>query len=158
MKYPPFFESGTKSEIGSHLFTAEEIIRFARKYDPQPFHIDEEAARESVLGGLCASGWHTAAAWMRLQRDFAAARLAEWIDAGNPPYEMGPSPGFKNMRWIRPVYAGDTITYINTTDSCRPSESRPGWYVFSGSQEGINQKGERVFSFESVGFLRFPAD
>ena len=158
MKLSPFFEPGHRSEIGSHTFTRDEIIRFARKFDPQPFHIDEEKARASVLGGLCASGWHTAAVWMRLMRDFNAGSVAEWVAAGNPPYAIGPSPGFKNLRWIRPVYVDDTITYFNNTETCRPSASRPGWYIFSGRQEGINQHGKPVFSFDSTGFLRYPAD
>ena len=158
MKNPPFCTPGQRDILGSHTFTAEEIIRFAKKYDPQPFHIDEEAARNSVLGGLCASGWHTAAVWMRKFRDSGKAAHDAWLAEGNPPYEMGPSPGFKNMRWIRPVYVGDTITYANITQEWRPSASRPGWFVYTGVQEGTNQKGEPVFSFESAGFLRYPAD
>jgi acyl dehydratase len=158
VKLPPFFEPGFRVEIGSYTFTADEIVRFAVKYDPQPFHVDEEKARSSIFGGLCASGWHTAAMWMRKHRDHAKQALAEWVAAGNPPYEIGPSPGFDNLRWIRPVYAGDTITYFNETRSCRPTASRPGWYVFTGLQEGLNQNGEPAFSFESVAFMKFPAE
>ena len=157
MKTPPFMQPGNRAESGSHTFTRDEILRFAGKFDPQRFHIDEEAARRSVLGGLCASGWHTAAVWMRLQRDSTAAGIAAWVAEGNPPFEIGPSPGFDNMRWIRPVYVGDTITYFNTTRTCRPTSSRPGWFVFTGFQEGLNQKGEPVFSFESIAFARYPA-
>ena len=157
MKNPPFCTPGERNELGSHTFTAEEIIRFAKKYDPQPFHIDEAAARASVLGGLCASGWHTAAVWMRKFRDTQQVENAKWLAEGNPPYEIGPSPGVKNMRWIRPVYVGDTIAYANVTESWRASASRPGWFVYTGVQEGVNQKGEAVFSFESAGFMRYPA-
>ena len=77
-----------------------------------------------MLGGLCASGWHTAAVWMRKFRDSGKVAHDAWLAEGNPPYEMGPSPGFKNMRWIRPVYVGDTITYANITQEWRPSASR----------------------------------
>ena len=157
MKLPPLFEAGHRARLGSHTFSRAEIIRFATRFDPQRFHVDEEAARNSVLGALCASGWHTAAVWMRKQRDWSAAALAEWVGAGNPPFEIGPSPGFDNLRWIRPVYVDDTIAYFNTTRACRPSASRPGWYVFTGFQEGLNQKGEPVFSFDSFGFMKFPA-
>lgn len=157
MKLPPFFEPGFRGDLGAHTFSREEIIRFARKFDPQPFHVDEEKARDSVLGGLCASGWHAASVWMRLQRDASARAIAEWVAEGNQPYEIGPSPGLNNMRWIRPVYAGDTISYFGTTDTCRPTASRPGWYVFTGTQRGLNQKEEPVFSFETIAFLKFPA-
>lgn len=158
MKYPPFFDEGFRAELGSHLFTAEDIIRFAVKYDPQPFHVDPEKARRSVLGGLCASGWHTASVWMRKQRDHAAAALAEWLAEGNEAYEYGPSPGFDKLRWIRPVYAGDTITYFNQTLSCRPSASRPGWHVLVGGPEAFNRNGEPVLTFQSAVFVRFPAN
>lgn len=158
MNMPPILRPGQRDALGSHTFTREEIIRFASRYDPQRFHIDEEAARKSVLGGLCASGWHTAAIWMRKFRDASDAAVAAWVAAGNRPYEIGPSPGFDNLRWIRPVYVDDTISYFCTTMTCRPSASRPGWYVFTGAQEALNQKGEPVMSFDSTGFARYPAD
>lgn len=157
MTMPSLFLPDRRTKLGSHTFTAEEILRFARKYDPQPFHVDPEAARNSVLGGLCASGWHTAGMWMRKFRDHCATLNAEWVADGNPPFEMGPSPGVRNMRWIRPVYVDDTITFWNQTKSARESASKPGWFIYSSYQEGINQKDEPVFSFESTGFLRYPA-
>ena len=92
---------------GQLPFDAEAIKAFARKYDPQPFHVDEEAARESVFGRLCASGWHTAAMWMKLN---LAHRGPDW-DGPGPAPEFGPSPGFKNLKWLKPVYAGETVTF-----------------------------------------------
>lgn len=157
MKLPPLFTPGHVERLGDHLFTADEIVEFARKYDPQIFHLDAEAAKKSVLGGLCASGWHTAAMWMRKQRDRTAELLKELERDGYGKVEYGPSPGYKNLRWIRPVYAGDTVSYTSETLECRPSASRPGWYILTSRSAGLNQKGQPVLSFESSVFLRYPA-
>ena len=157
IELPDFMVPGYKADIGSHTFGAEEIITFAKTYDPQIFHIDAEAAKKSVLGGLCASGWHTASMWMRKQRDFAAKRVDARADLGQKNAEFGPSPGFQNLKWLRPVYAGDTITYFIETLTCRPSASRPGWYVSSSTCGGRNQHGDLVIVFESSVFLKFPA-
>lgn len=154
---PPFMTEGHEWSLGTHEFTAAEIIRFATKYDPQPFHLDEEIARNSMLGGLCASGWHTASQWMRMMRDAADAMVGQMKESGGPVAEFGPSPGFDNLRWIKPVYAGDNITYSGRTTSCRPSASRPGWWIMKTAQKGVNQHGETVFSFDSTGFVKFPA-
>ncbi len=106
-----FFEDivvGERDEIGAHTFTAEEIKRFARAFDPQPFHLDEAAAEESHFGRLCASGWHTLAVWMKLnvrhlqRRARASARRPACRLA-----RLGPSPGFDELKWLKPVYAGD---------------------------------------------------
>ncbi|MCB1430164.1 MAG: dehydratase, partial [Nitratireductor sp.] len=78
MMLPPWFEPGFTAELGEHCFEADEIIAFARKFDPQPFHLDAELARKSAFGGLCASGWHTASVWMRKQRDHSAIAIREW--------------------------------------------------------------------------------
>lgn len=154
MKLPPFFTPGHRVEIGSHLFDAEGIVRFASRYDTQVFHLDPEAAKDSLFGGHCASGWQTASVWMRKQRDHAAQFNAEWEAAGNGRIEYGPSPGFRNLRWLKPVYAGDTVHYSMTTLACRPSGSRPGWHLLTGLQEGVNQHGEKVIAFESSVFIR----
>jgi acyl dehydratase len=150
-----FFEDlviGETEPLGSHLFTPEEIKAFARAYDPQPFHLDEAAAEASPFGGLCASGWHTAGIWMRLMVQTrlrkAAARQAE----GLPVARMGPSPGFKDLRWILPVYAGDTISYDSTLVEKRASASRPGWGLVTHLNGGTNQMGARVFEFTSTAF------
>ena len=146
------FIVGEPLVLGSHLFTAEDIVRFARQYDPQAFHVDAEAAKASVLGGLCASGWHTAAACMRLNVDYRYGRLKAWIEAGNAAPRIGPSPGFKNMRWPKPVFAGDTITFTQTVTEKRVSDSRPGWGLLSFTTLGVNQDGAKVFTFDGVAF------
>ncbi|MCU0790057.1 MAG: MaoC family dehydratase [Nitratireductor sp.] len=157
MNLPPFFAAGHVEQLGDHLFTADEIMAFARKYDPQIFHLDPEAAKQSVLGGLCASGWHTVAMWMRKQRDHSAELLPRLEREGHGKVEYGPSPGFSSLRWIRPVYAGDTVSYSSETLTCRPSASRPGWHVMSARNVGVNQHGQPVLSFESTVLVKHPA-
>ena len=154
---PPFMVKGWTAEIGSHTFTAPEIIEFATAYDPQPFHLDQKLAEASIFGGLCASGWHTAAIWMRKQRDHVKISIKERIDAGLPIPEFGPSPGFENLQWLAPVFAGDTITYFNSTVAIRPSKSKEGWFILTGKQSGVNQHGKMVLTFESTAFLKYPA-
>ena len=154
---PDFMIPGYRADIGSHTFTPEEIITFAKAYDPQIFHVDAEAARKSVLGGLCASGWHTASMWMRKLRDFASERSHNRASQDLPNAEYGPSPGFENLKWLRPVYAGDTVTYFTETLSCRASASKPGWYVATSLCGGRNQHGDDVIRFESSVFLKFPS-
>ena len=151
-----FFEDiaiGERAELGSHTFTADDIKRFARKYDPQPFHLDEEAAARSHFGALVASGWHTASIWMRLmvehQRREDEARRAR----GEAVASLGPSPGFRELKWLKPVYAGDTVTYSTEIVDKRASNSRPGWGLMSIRNTGVNQKGEPVISFISVAFV-----
>jgi len=153
---PDFMVPGWKAEIGQYRFTAEAITRFARAYDPQTFHLDEEAAKHTLLGGLCASGWHTAAIWMRKQRDFMAIEIARRSREGLAVPEFGPSPGFVNLKWPRPVMANDTVTYFNSTLECRASKSRPGWYILSGRQSAKNQHDQPVLSFESSVLVKYP--
>jgi acyl dehydratase len=151
----PFLEDmavGAVSELGSCTFTAEDIIRYAKTFDPQPFHVDPEAAKWSLFGGLCASGWHTAAIWMK---QMIAHRERSWAESrrrGEPPPQLGPSPGFKNLKWSKPVYAGDTITYRSQVIATRPSASRPGWGLAFHRNSGVNQHGEEVFGFDGAVF------
>jgi acyl dehydratase len=144
---------GERAEIGTHRFTADEIKAFAHAYDPQLFHVDEDAATRSHFGALCASGWHTAATWMRLmvqhRRREAEARAAR----GEPIPELGPSPGFRNLRWFKPVYAGDVITYATEVVEKRTSISRPEWGLVGFLNSGANQHGETVVSFVSTAFV-----
>jgi acyl dehydratase len=140
------FRIGDRTLIGSHTFTAEDIMTFARAYDPQPFHIDEEAARASHFGGLIASGWQTAAIWMRLNLAYMGELAAERAARGEPMGRLGPSPGFKDMKWIKPVRAGDTLTYGVEVVDARPSASRPGWGVLTHRAFAHNQHGEEVYS------------
>lgn len=143
---------GETQVLGSHTFTADEIKTFARAYDPQPFHLDEAAAAASHFGALCASGWHTAGIWMRLMVQHADRQREERIARGLPVAEMGPSPGFRDMKWLRPVYAGDTITYAATLVEARPSQSRPGWGLVTHHNTGTNQDGTLVFEFTATAF------
>ncbi|ENR91395.1 hypothetical protein C043_01407 [Brucella abortus 80/101] len=89
---------GEERVLGTYTFTAEEIIAFARKFDPQPFHIDEEAAKNSLFGGLCASGWHTTAIFMKLNVASMVQASRETVQRGETPPTFGPSPGFENLK------------------------------------------------------------
>ena len=137
------FAVGDTMEMGSHSFTEAEIIEFARQFDPQTFHIDPVAAKNSFFGGLIASGWHTCAIAMRLMVDKYVARSAS----------LG-SPGLDNIRWVAPVRAGDTISYRRTTTAARPSESKPGVGLIHSQWEATNQRGETVMTMEGWGMFR----
>ncbi len=146
-------EPGAVLELGSYTFSREAIIRFAEKYDPQPFHLSDEGAAESHFGKLCASGWHTASVFMRLlvlttQELEKAAR-----DKGELIGRTGPSPGLEDLQWLRPVYAGDTITYKRVITGKTESRSRPEWGIVHGENHGINQNGEPVFYLKSNVFV-----
>jgi acyl dehydratase len=136
--------------LGSHRFDAEEIKAFARKFDPQPFHLDEKSAQSSVFGRLCASGWHTGSMWMRYNikaRNQGAGR--DWEGRGPEP-EFGPSPGFRNLKWLKPVYAGETVTFKRTALAHRPVASRPGWRLLTIRAEAFDSAGDKVIEFESA--------
>ncbi len=141
-------------EIGSHTFEAEEIIRFASKFDPQPFHLDETAAKNSLFGDLCASGWHTLSVWMRLNVVNGRKLLASKSGYSGPSPQIGASPGVKNIKWFKPVFAGDTITYRTTIYGKRLLRSKPGWGCFKKHIEGFNQNGDIVLEFDGVMFLK----
>lgn len=152
----PWFEDvriGETVDLGRYEFTAERIIDFARRFDPQPFHLDREAARASHFGDLCASGWHTAAVWMKLRVDEFKARAME-RGINEPLDAIGPSPGFQDLRWLKPVYAGDIIAYTTRVTEKRELRSRPQWGLVSSRNEGFNQSGERVFAFSGHVFMR----
>lgn len=136
------FKPGDRIEMGRHTFAAEEIIAFARQFDPQPFHTDPEAAKGSFFGGLVASGWHTCAVAMRLTVDSHV----------NDTKSMG-SPGLDNIRWLRPVRAGDTITYYRAVLESRPSASRPDAGLVKSRWEAVNQHGETVMTMEGWGMF-----
>jgi acyl dehydratase len=144
---------GDTHVFGKKTFTADSIRRFAEKYDPQAFHLDEEAARGSIFGRLCASGWHTASAMMRLLVDYFDGVEARARAAGEPFLVSGPSPGFDDLRWPHPVYAGDTVTYTARIVAKRPSRSRPGWGLLSMTTTGVNQDGRQVFAVTTHVFV-----
>jgi acyl dehydratase len=141
---------GRTITLGSHRFEAEEIKTFARKFDPQPFHTDEKSAENSVFGRLCASGWHTASTWMRYNvMAYGKADKHPWNGPGPEP-EFGPSPGFRNLKWLKPVYAGETITFKRTILGHRLLASRPGWRLMSVRAEAFDSTGDKVIEFESA--------
>lgn len=145
-------EVGQRQTFGSFTFTAELIKEFARQFDPQPFHLDEEAGRRSLFGGLAASGWHVAAIGMKLRIAAGERQMAEAIARGEPPAVWGPSPGFRELRWIKPVLAGDTISYASEIVSVRPTASRPEWGIVQARNSATNQHGDVVMSFLASAF------
>ena len=142
MRFLEDIEIGHRRTFGSFTFTAESIKTFARQFDPQPFHLDEEAGRKSLFGGLAASGCHITAVGMKL----LAAR-------GEPVATWGPSPGFRELRWLKPVMAGDTITYGNQVESVRATATRPGWGIVTARNTSTNQHGEVVMTFLAIAFV-----
>ena len=147
MASPKFFEDfevGATQEFGEYLVTEEEILEFASKYDPQPFHLSDEAAKETLFGGLCASGWHTCAIVMRMIVD-------------NMPKEgngsLG-SPGIDELRWTKPVFPGDTLRVKNTILSKTDSRSRPDLGSLQMQNEVFNQNNELVMSNKPIVICR----
>ncbi len=141
-------DEGLSVDLGSYHFSRESILRFARKYDPQPFHLSDEEGWKGPFGALSASGWHTAAGWMKCfvaVNDTARAKL---LAGGKALPEIGPGPGFTNLRWLKPVLPGDTVRYSCKVTGKRELASRPQWGIVFSLNEGFNQKNELVFSFE----------
>ncbi len=135
---------GTETEFGSTEVTREEVIEFARKYDPQPFHLSDEAAAATHFGRLAASGWHTAAMVMSV----IARRVMAEEQAG-----LG-SPGIDELRWKKPVYPGDTLTVRGTIVEKTPSRSKPEIGSFRTETIVTNQHDEVVMSFTSIVLMR----
>ena len=151
-----FFEDmhvGMRREVGSFTFTADNIRKFAAQFDPQRFHLDEEEGRKSLFGGLAASGWHVGSVCMKMLVTDVQHRIKEAVARGEKVAVWGPSPGFRDLRWIKPVLAGDTISYASEVESLRTSEKRPEWGVMQGRQTGTNQRGELVFSVVATAFV-----
>lgn len=153
MRYFDDIDVGDRMALGTHSFTAEDIKTFATQYDPQAFHVDEAAAAKSHFGALCASGWHTVAAWMNLRVQYGRREDAERAARGEIIARLGPSPGFRELKWLKPVYVGDTITYASEVVEKRVTKSRPGWGLVFARNTGTNQKGELVMSFIGSGFV-----
>jgi acyl dehydratase len=134
--------------IGAYEFTADLIVEFAREFDPHFFHTDPELAKQSLFGGLCASGWHVCAAAMKcnvanIYRQNEAIRAS----GGTPP-KLGPSPGIRNLKWLKPVFAGDSVTYSMQFNGDAPVPHRPGRHICNLTYEGVNQHGEMVMRFD----------
>ena len=157
-----FFEDiaiGQRREIGAYTFTAESIKTFAAKFDPQRFHLDEEEGKNSLFGGLAASGWHVGSACMSLLVADGQRLAREATSRGEEVAVWGPSPGFRDLRWLKPVLAGDTVSYASEVETLRASGSKPEWGIMQARTTGTNQRGELVFSFLASGFVprRHPA-
>jgi len=135
--------AGTVMDLGTYEVTREEILEFANKYDPQPFHVDEEAAKDSIFGGLIASGWHTCSMMMRLLCDGLLLRAAS----------LG-SPGMDEVRWLKPVRPGDTLHAKMEVVESRASQSKPDRGVIRSRWEVHNQDGELVMTMEGRGMYR----
>jgi acyl dehydratase len=136
------FKVGEEAELGRHTFTEDEIVAFGRQFDPQPFHVDRQAAKESAFGGLIASGWHTCAVGMRLMCEGYINRTAS----------LG-SPGIDSIRWLKPVRPGDTIAYRRIVVEARASTTRKGVGLVKHRWEAHNQQGELVLTMEGLGFF-----
>lgn len=132
------FTPGTIIDLGSRSVSRDEIIAFASEFDPQPFHLSEEAGKASLLGGLAASGWHTAAIFMRLLVDGLLGRAAG----------QG-APGIDKLMWRRPVYPGDTLSATAEVLTSRPLRSKPGLGVVGFRFVVSNQRGETVMTLEN---------
>jgi acyl dehydratase len=124
MRFFEDLEIGQRRELGSFTFTAELIKKFATQFDPQRFHLDEEAGRNSLFGGLAASGWHVGSVCMKLLVADGQRQAAEAAARGEKVAVWGPSPGFRELRWIEPVLAGDTISFASAIETLRTSEKR----------------------------------
>jgi acyl dehydratase len=136
------FKPGDVVPMGERTITREEIIAFAREFDPQPFHIDEEAARESMYGGIIASGWHTCALMMRMMCD---SHLNDCASLG--------APGLDNIRWLLPVRPGDTLKAVRQILETRPSQSKPQVGLIKSRWEVRNQDDQLVMTLEGVGMF-----
>ena len=142
-------EVGSERTFGTYDVTREEVLEFAQKYDPQPFHLDDAAAAETHFGRIAASGWHTAAMTMRVIVD-ALSR--------EPQASLG-SPGVDELRWTRPVYPGDTLTMRGTIVDKTPSRSKPELGTIRTRTVVTNQDGVDVMRFISIVLMRRkPAD
>jgi acyl dehydratase len=135
---------GETVRFGSYPVTREEVIDFAGKYDPQPFHLDDDAASKTYFGRLSASGWHTGAMMMRMMVD----HMKDHQRAG-----LG-SPGIDELRWIKPVYPGDTLRVEGETLSKRRSASRPEMGLIYGVNRVYNQHDELVMTMKSTGLIQ----
>ena len=153
MRFFEDLEIGQRRELGSFTFTAELIKKFATQFDPQRFHLDEEEGRKSLFGGLAASGWHVGSVCMKLLVADGQRQSKEAAARGEKVAIWGPSPGFRELRWIKPVLAGDTISFASEMETLRSSEKRPEWGIVQSRNIGANQRGEMVFSFLATAFV-----
>jgi acyl dehydratase len=152
MKFFEDIEIGEGGEIGRFTFTADDIKRFATQFDPQPFHLDEDAAARSHFGGLVASGWHTASVFIKLLVEHRKRGTAELAARDAPIPKGGVSPGFRDLKWLKPVFAGDTLTYSEKMIRKCELATRPEWGLVFTHNIAVNQRDEIVFEFEGSFF------
>ena len=133
-----------KETLGAYAFTEDNIIAFAKLYDPQLFHIDRKAAEKSIYGGIIASGWHTASVWMGLMIAHRRARVAAGAEQTQDNYV---SPGVRDIRWHRPVYAGTTLTFTTEAVAKLDWPSRPQFGLVEGRNEARDADGVLYYSF-----------
>lgn len=133
------FPVGLEIDLGPYRVTKEEVLEFAAEFDPQPFHLDEEAAKDTMLGGLAASGWHTCSMMMRMMAD---GYLLDSTSQG--------SPGVDFVRWLKPVRPGDTLAGKATVLSARLSSKRPTLGILKVATDVTNGSGETVLQSEYV--------
>jgi acyl dehydratase len=145
MKYFEDMEVGTVSKFGSYAVTREDVVEFASRYDPQPFHLSDEAAAQTYFGRLSASGWHTGAMMM-------AMMVGNWKDS-DPIASLG-SPGLDELRWIKPVYPGDTLHMESELIDKRRSASRPDMGITKTRSIVFNQHDEPVLSVIANGLIK----
>jgi acyl dehydratase len=138
------FSLRQKIVLGSFTFTEENIIAFARKYDPQPFHIDQSAAQRSIYGGLIASGWQTAAVWMKLMIAWRRAQIAAGAEETQ---ENWVSPGVRELKWLKPVRPGTTLTYTNESVTKLDWPTLPHLGLVEGHNEARDEAGALYYSF-----------
>ncbi len=143
MQYLEDIKVGQKVSFGHYEVTREEVMDFARKYDPQPFHLDDDAAAKTHFGRLSASGWHTAAMTMSM----LVENLKKNKQAG-----LG-SPGVDELRWLKPVYPGDTLRVEIETLEVRASQSRPEMGITKGLVTVFNQDDVPVMTMKSIGLV-----
>ena len=137
-----FYEPGSVHEFGSIRVTEEEVLEFGRRWDPQVFHTDPEAAKRTEYGGLIASGWHTAALMMRMYSDHYL------------PGDMTlASPGVDELRWLLPVRPGDELSLRVTVVDARPSRSKPDRGIVRSAVEVLNQRREVVMTATAINFF-----
>ena len=143
MRYWEDFRVGDVTELGEITVTRDEIVEFARRYDPQPFHVDEEAAREGPFGGLVASGWHTVALFMSM---FVRGVLLDSASMG--------SPGVDELRWTAPVRPGDRLSARVRVTDVQPSSRRSDRGTVFTRSEVLNQDGQVVMTMRARGYFR----
>jgi acyl dehydratase len=142
-RYFEDYIAGTVHEFGSVTIEADEVIAFAKRYDPQPFHVDPEAAKETIFGGLIASGWHTGSLIMRLYADHYLSHVASLA-----------SPGIDEQRWLKPVRPDDKLSVRVTILDTRRSRSKPDRGLVHSFIEVFNQNQEVVMTMKVINILR----